>query len=64
MKYELILETEIFNSFSSFPHNREGLERALDKVNRARKKSGFRSAKIISDRDGEVFALDFNLSIA
>lgn len=64
MKYELILETEMFNSFSSFPHNSKGLQAALDKVDRARKKSGFRSAKIISDRDGEVFSLDFNLSIA
>lgn len=63
MKYELILETKSFNSLRVFPHNRKGLEKALDEVNFERKKSGFRSAKIVSDRDGEVFALDMAFSI-
>jgi len=41
MKYELILETENFNAFASFPHNREGLDKAFDRINRERKKSTF-----------------------
>jgi hypothetical protein len=61
MKYELILETENFNAFASFPHNREGLDKAFDRINRERKKSTFRCAKIVSDRDGEIFVLDMNL---
>jgi hypothetical protein len=64
MKYKLFLETESLISFSIFPHNREGLEKALDKVDAERKKSGFRSAKIVSNRDGEVFALDMSLALA
>ena len=62
MKYELILGTVACDSFSTYPHNREGLENALDRVNSERKKKGFQYAKIVSDRDGEVFALDYSLA--
>ena len=61
MKYELILETATCLSFSVFPHDRKGLIAAFDRVNEERNKDGFQSAKIVSDRDGEVFALDNNL---
>ncbi len=61
MKYELILETATCLSFSVFPHDRKGLTAAFDRVNLERNKDGFLSAKIVSDRDGEVFALDNNL---
>ena len=55
--------TDACDSFSNYPHTREGLEKALDRVDRERSKDGFQSAKIVSDRDGEVFALDFSLAI-
>jgi hypothetical protein len=63
MKYELIIGTEACTSFSNHPHTREGLTKALDRVDRVRSKDGFQYAKIISDRDGEVFALDMSLAI-
>lgn len=55
--------TDACDSFSNYPHTRKGLEKALDRVDRERSKDGFQSAKIVSDRDGEVFALDFSLAI-
>jgi hypothetical protein len=61
MKYELILETATCLSFSVFPHDRKGLTAAFDRVNLERNKDGFLSAKIVSDRDGDVFVLDCNL---
>jgi len=60
MKYELILVTEACNSFSNYGHTRQGLEKALDRVDKERKKTGFQYAKIVSDRDGEVFTLDLS----
>ena len=60
MKYELILVTEVCNSFSTYDHTRQGLEKALDRVDKERKKAGFQYAKIVSDRDGEVFSLDLS----
>lgn len=62
MKYELILATVACDSFSNYPHTREGLEKAFDKVDKARSKDGFQSARIISSRDGEVFALDMSVA--
>lgn len=64
MKYELILETELYDLFKSFPHDYKGLKKALNRVHFERKKAGFRSAKIISERDGEIFALDFRFHLA
>ena len=61
MKYELILETVNCDSFTNFPHTREGLTAAFVRISEARIKTGFQSARIVSDRDGEVFALDNNL---
>ena len=61
MKYELILETVNCDSFTNFPHTREGLTAAFVRVSEERVKEGFQSARIDSDRDGEVFALDMNL---
>jgi hypothetical protein len=58
MKYELILATAACDSFSTYPHTREGLTEAFNRVDKVRTEKGFQSAKIISDRDGEVFALD------
>ena len=63
MKYELIIVTGACNSFSTYAHTRQGLEKALDRVDKERKKAGFQSAKIVSGRDGEVFALDMSLAI-
>ena len=63
MKYELILMTDACDSFSNFPHTREGLTEALDRVDKVRSRDGFQSANIVSDRDGEVFALDMSLAI-
>ena len=63
MKYELILVTEACNSFSNYDHTRQGLEKALDRVDKVRSRDGFKSANIVSDRDGEVFALDMSLAI-
>jgi hypothetical protein len=62
MKYELILATDTCDSFSNYPHTREGLEKALDRVDKVRSKDGFQSARIISSRDGEVFALDMSVA--
>ena len=61
MKYELILETTVCDSFSVYPHTREGLTAAFVRISEERVKEGFQSARIVSDRDGEVFALDMNL---
>jgi len=63
MKYELILQTATCDSFSTFAHTREGLTAAFERLDRERLKEGFQSAKIVSDRDGEVFALDMSLAI-
>lgn len=61
MRYELILETVNCDSFTNFPHTREGLTAAFVRISEERVKEGFQSARIVSDRDGEVFALDNNL---
>jgi hypothetical protein len=61
MKYELILETVNCDSFTTFPHTREGLTAAFVRISEERSKDGFQSAKIVSDRDGDVFVLDHNL---
>ena len=58
MKYELILETVNCDSFTNFPHTREGLTAAFVRISEARIKAGFQSARIVSERDGEVFTLD------
>jgi hypothetical protein len=63
MKYELIIATDTCDSFLNYPHTREGLEKAFDRVNKVRSKDGFQYARIISDRDGEVFALDMSVTI-
>ena len=60
MKYELILQTATCDSFSTFPHTREGLTAAFERLDRERLKEGFQCAKIVSDRDGDVFVLDHN----
>jgi len=56
MKYELILETENCDSFHNFSHDRKGLTEALKRIEDARSKEGFISAKIVSDRDGLIFS--------
>ena len=61
MKYELILETAPCLSYSTFPHTREGLTAAFVRISEQRVKEGFLSAKIVSDRDGDVFSIDNNL---
>jgi hypothetical protein len=61
MKYELTIESETCDSITVFPHTREGLTAAFVRISKARIKKGFQSAKIVSDRDGEVFTLDNNL---
>ena len=61
MKYELTIESEICDSITIYPHTREGLTAAFVRISEARTKEGFQSAKIVSDRDGEVFTLDNNL---
>ena len=63
MKYELMIDTDNFTAFSTYPHTREGLNKALDRVDNERSRDGFQSAKITSSRDGEVFALDMSLAI-
>jgi hypothetical protein len=63
MKYTLMLDTDICTSFSTYPHTREGLDKALDRVDKARSRDGFKCANIVSDRDGEVFVLDMALAI-
>jgi hypothetical protein len=63
MKYTLMLDTDNFTSFSTYPHTREGLNQALDRVDKVRSRDGFKTANIISDRDGEVFVLDMALAI-
>ena len=63
MKYELMIDTDNFTAFSTYPHTREGLNQALDRVDKVRSRVGFQSAKITSSRDGEVFALDMSLAI-
>ena len=60
MKYELILQTATCDSYSTFAHTREGLTAAFARLDRERVKEGFQSAKIVSDRDGDVFVLDHN----
>ena len=61
MKYELALETTNCDSFTTFPHTREGLKAAFVRISEERVKEGFQSARIVSDRDGEVFCLDMNV---
>ena len=63
MKYTLMLDTDTCTSFSTYPHTREGLDKALDRVDKARSRDGFKCANIVSDRDGEVFVLDMSLAI-
>jgi hypothetical protein len=63
MKYTLMLDTDHFASFSTYPHTREGLNKALDRINKVRSRDGFKYANIVSDRDGEVFVLDMSLAI-
>ncbi len=63
MKYELMIDTDNFTAFSTYPHTREGLNEALDRVDKVRSRDGFQSAKFTSSRDGEVFALDMSLAI-
>jgi hypothetical protein len=63
MKYTLMLDTDHFASFSTYPHTREGLNQALDRINKVRSRDGFKYANIVSDRDGEVFVLDMSLAI-
>lgn len=63
MKYELMIDTDNFTAFSTYPHTREGLNQALNRVDKVRSRDGFQSAKITSSRDGEVFALDMSLAI-
>ncbi len=58
-----MLDTDHFASFSTYPHTREGLNKALDRVDNERSRDGFKSANIVSDRDGEVFAIDMSLAI-
>jgi hypothetical protein len=58
MKYELTIESEVCDSITVFPHTREGLTAAFVRISEARTKKGFQSARIVSERDGEVFALD------
>lgn len=61
MKYELTIESEACDSITVFPHTREGLTAAFVRISEARIKKGFQSARIVSERDGEVFALDNNI---
>ena len=61
MKYELTIESATCDSITVFPHTREGLTAAFVHISEARIKEGFQSARIVSDRDGEVFALDNNI---
>jgi hypothetical protein len=61
MKYELTIETQACDSITFFPHTREGLTAAFVRVSEARFKEGFQSARIVSDRDGEVFCLDMTI---
>ena len=63
MKYKLMIDTDTCTSFSTYPHTREGLNEAIDRVDKLRSRDGFQSANIVSDRDGEVFALDMSLAI-
>ena len=63
MKYKLMIDTDTCTSFSTYPHTREGLNKALDRVDSERSRDGFKYANIVSDRDGEVFALDMSLAI-
>ena len=63
MKYKLMIDTDTCTSFSTYPHTREGLNEALDRVDKVRSRDGFKAANIVSDRDGEVFALDMSLAI-
>jgi hypothetical protein len=58
MKYELALETVNCDSFTIYPHTREGLTAAFVRISKERAKEGFQSARIVSDRDGEIFSLD------
>lgn len=61
MKYELTIESTVCDSITVYPHTREGLTAAFVRISVARTKKDFQSAKIVSDRDGEVFSLDNNL---
>ena len=63
MKYKLMIDTDTCTSFSTYPHTREGLNEALDRVDKVRSRDGFKAANIVSDRDGEVFAIDMTLAI-
>lgn len=58
MKYELTIETQTSNTITVFPHTREGLIEAFNQVHIERSKTGFQFAKIVSYRDGEIFAFE------
>ena len=58
-----MIDTDTCTSFSTYPHTREGLDKALDRVDKVRSRDGFKYANIVSDRDGEVFVLDMSLAI-
>ena len=62
MKYELTIETQACDSITVYPHTREGLTAAFVRISEVRFNEGFQSARIVSDRDGEVFTLDMNLA--
>jgi len=61
MQYELTIESEVCDTSTIYPHTREGLTAAFARISKARTKVGFECARIVSDRDGEVFVLDNNL---
>jgi len=61
MKYELTIESEVCDSITIYPHTREGLTAAFVRISEARMKVGFECARIVSDRDGEVFCVDMNV---
>ena len=60
MKYELTIESATCDSITIFPHTREGLTAAFVRISEERFKKGFKSARIFSERDGEVYCLDMN----
>lgn len=62
MKYELTIESKVCDSITVFPHTREGLTSAFVRISEVRFKEGFQSARIVSDRDGEVFTLDMTVA--
>jgi len=61
MQYELTIESKFCDTITVYPHTREGLTDAFARISEARTKVGFECARIVSERDGEVFTLDNNL---